>query len=383
MKALAVSLAFACLLSLPSVAPPQGRGTSKSTKVRQLKKNLSSIRNQKAKWQAELNKTRKEVKEVIGQMQRVDTKLVEVQTQLEDTTERLVVSKTEQHSVGLELEYATAKLAESNKRVRQRLKNIYMRGPSSSLSAFVGTKSVGEVASRGYLLQTIAKKDRKIFDEHRSLRARVADRKRRADELVVEVTNLADRQKTHQQSLRNVRAEKGQVLGSLNQKAGRLREMIRQFEEDERRIRSQIASFLRVKRSSGRPLPRFVGSFLRPVNAPVTSSFGMRMHPILKYRRLHAGVDFGAAAGTPIKAAASGEVIAATYLRGYGNTVIIHHGGEVSTVYAHASRLLVSKGQMVKQGQVIARVGSTGLSTSPHLHWEVHINGSPVNPMRR
>ena len=114
----------------------------------------------------------------------------------------------------------------------------------------------------------------------------------------------------------------------------------------------------------------------------MTSGFGMRYHPILHITRMHTGCDFGAPIGTTIHAAAAGIVIHSSYMNGYGNVVIIDHGGGISTVYAHCSRIVVSDGQSIKRGQYIANVGSTGLSTGPHLHFEVRVNGHPVNPLR-
>jgi len=124
------------------------------------------------------------------------------------------------------------------------------------------------------------------------------------------------------------------------------------------------------------------GLMRTPVNgAHLTSSFGMRFHPILNYSRLHQGVDFGAAWGSPVLAAAGGKVTFAGAHGGHGNYIqVLHHPG-LMTAYAHLSRFAVKPGAAVAQGQVIGYVGSTGLSTGPHLHYEVWLNGAPVNPV--
>ena len=118
-----------------------------------------------------------------------------------------------------------------------------------------------------------------------------------------------------------------------------------------------------------------------PVNARITSTFGMRVHPILRFARMHRGIDFGASWGTPIHAAADGEVSKAGWAGGYGRQVRIAHGGGLTTSYSHMSRMVVEPGTFVSQGQLIGYVGSSGLSTGPHLHYEVLRGGSPVNPM--
>jgi murein DD-endopeptidase MepM/ murein hydrolase activator NlpD len=119
----------------------------------------------------------------------------------------------------------------------------------------------------------------------------------------------------------------------------------------------------------------------RPVNGRMTSPFGERFHPILGYMRFHKGVDLAAAEGTPIVAAADGRVVSAGWAGGYGRAVTIAHAGGIETRYGHMSRLAASSGEMVHRGEVIGYVGSSGLSTGPHLHFEVTRNGQPVNPM--
>lgn len=123
------------------------------------------------------------------------------------------------------------------------------------------------------------------------------------------------------------------------------------------------------------------GALSRPVNGPVTSGFGMRRHPILGYSRMHAGLDFKAGYGTPIYAVTDGTVAYAGRKGGYGNFVQINHGGGLASGYGHMSRIAARSGSRVRRGQIIGYVGSTGLSTGPHLHYELYRGGRAVNPM--
>jgi murein DD-endopeptidase MepM/ murein hydrolase activator NlpD len=117
-----------------------------------------------------------------------------------------------------------------------------------------------------------------------------------------------------------------------------------------------------------------------PVQAPITSGFGWRVHPILRFGRMHKGIDFGARWGTPIVAAGDGQVVRAGWSGGYGQQVRIAHGDGLTTSYSHMSRIVLPAGTPVRQGQLIGYVGSTGLSTGPHLHFETWRHGVAVNP---
>jgi murein DD-endopeptidase MepM/ murein hydrolase activator NlpD len=132
--------------------------------------------------------------------------------------------------------------------------------------------------------------------------------------------------------------------------------------------------------NASRPAPSTSG-LMMPANGPITSYFGYRYHPILHFTRFHAGVDIGAGWGAPIVAAGDGRVVGAGWSGGYGREVEIAHGGGIMSIYGHMSEIIAQPGSFVRAGQLIGYVGSSGLSTGPHLHFEVRQGGQPVNPL--
>ena len=379
---LALVLAFA----LPSVGIAQSRRhhtkSHSGKSAGQLRKDLQALKSQKQKLREKLSQTKQKTHAVLSDIYVVDAELGKIQDQLDETTTRLSDSRDEQTRINGELKDASIKLTRTRDQVRLRLRHMYVHGNTSPVSALVGTKSVGDVASRRFLLQMIAKRDRQLFTDYQRLRDLVANRKKRQDQLVTRISSLVARQAEQQDELKTTRDEKGEKLRSLRGQQGELKKMLDQFERDERDIAAQIAAFAIRKRKPGeKELPAFHGHFQRPVGGPIMSTFGMRYHPILHYTRLHAGIDFGVPRGTPIHAGAEGQVIVAQYSTSYGNMIVIDHGGGISTLYAHCSRLMVGTGETVHRGQQIAASGATGLASGPHLHWEVRVKGRPVNPM--
>lgn len=381
MKHLFCSVCVALLL-FPGGGMAQSRKSSSKKKrsVSQLQRDLHSLQSRKAALRKELRTNRSATKATLAQLRDVDANLIDITGKLEETGAQLSVSKDRQREVAGELEDATQKLADTKEQVRARIKRMYMQGDSSFLSVLVGSGDVGEIASRQFVMQKIAEQDKKVFLNYAALRDQVHDKKVEADKLVHRVATLMDTQQQQQQALKGAKKRKSDYLDDLRARKDQIQDLLRQFEADEASIESQIRAYQRRTSRGGAPTKYTGGRLSSPVHGRMTSNFGMRYHPILKINRLHAGCDFGAPTGTPIYAAASGTVIQATYMRGYGNVVMIDHGGGLSTVYAHCSRLGVSSGQHVNRGQQIANVGSTGLATGPHLHFEVRINGKPVNP---
>ena len=349
--------------------------------VAALQGKLNDLRAKKKALQGQLHQNKAMTHQTLQEIAQVDQQLTDVENALEQTTQQLGQSKVQQKQVAVQLDDATKQLATVTAEVKERLRRIYNTGQVSPVTVLIGNHTGGELAARADTMAQIARSDHQVFDQYRSLRTEVAQKKQAADQLVVKISNLAQRQQAEQNQLQDVRQQKSQKVKVLEQQAGELEEAIAQFEQDEHQLTSQINEFMRHLSQTGESMPAFTGRFIRPVPGAITSGFGYRYHPILHITRLHAGVDFHAPTGTPVHAAASGIVAAAQYMRGYGNTVMIAHGSDLSTVYGHLSRIYVHSGERVAQGQVIAASGATGLATGPHLHFEIRVHGKPVNPL--
>lgn len=364
-----------------------GLGTpahAQKKRINNLKSNLKSVQGKKNSIEYRLKQTRSRVREVKGDINSIDSNITTVEGRIATTRRRLFSTWRVQRQLARELEEATERMNVKKEQVKKRLRWMYVNREESIASVLVSSRSIGDFASRSFLLQRIAQADRKLFDEFRELQRAVAVKKQRVDELAVEIAQMKKDQEARQDQLEDMKNDKEYILGRLRDKQDDLERLARQLDAEEGAIQARIAAYYNARSASGRPnLPAFSGSFGRPCNGRITSGYGMRHHPILKRSRMHTGVDFGAGNGSPIYAAAGGVVVSASYSGGYGNLVIIDHGGGITTCYAHCSRMNVRSGQSVRKGQQIANVGSTGLSTGPHLHFEVRVNGRPVNPMGR
>ncbi|TXH30839.1 MAG: M23 family metallopeptidase [Actinobacteria bacterium] len=179
-------------------------------------------------------------------------------------------------------------------------------------------------------------------------------------------------------------AARSSALRDARERKSEVRKQYNQLKAEQERI-AAIARAAAAKAAGGQsgvPVNIGPGGLAWPApGAPVSGNVGPRIHPVYGYRSCHTGTDIGAAGGSPILAAEDGVVVSIQNGGPYGLHTLIQHGSGISTMYAHQSSTSVSVGQKVKKGQVIGRVGSTGWSTGPHLHFEVHVNGTPYDPM--
>ena len=280
----------------------------------------------------------------------------------------------------LKTQYGTA-----TKRLSDRLVQIYEGGQPSTVEIVLGARTLKDALDRLDYMSSVANQDAQIVSEVakgrirvRSARARTGTLRRSvaASTRVVayrteQVRAIRDQLLSRRRSLAGARANSQQTL---EQTKANEREWV-----DEANALSAASASVSSTITSQSPAPASTppssSGLVWPVSGPITSPFGMR------WGSLHPGIDIGVGTGTPIHAAASGRVIVAAYSGGYGNLIVIDHGNGLATAYAHQSSMAATVGQQVSQGQVIGYVGSTGFSTGPHLHFEVRVSGSPVDPM--
>ena len=283
-----------------------------------------------------------------------------------------------------ELTFLRGQSPRATARLSERLVQIYEEGEPSTVEIVLGARSLGDALDRLDYMSSVAAQDRQIAGAVAAGRRRVIAARAdtaKAEQSVAAATRIVAFRRNQAQALRAQLVDKQRGLTSSRARSQRA---LAQTKADERQWREEadalraasanVASELTSSSASSPQTPSSSG-LIWPVNGPITSPYGMR------WGSLRPGIDIGAGMGTPIHAAAAGIVVAAAFSGGYGNLIVIDHGGGLATAYAHQSSFAVGAGTQVAQGQVIGYVGSTGFSTGPHLHFEVRVNGSPVDPM--
>jgi peptidoglycan DL-endopeptidase CwlO len=267
-----------------------------------------------------------------------------------------------------------------------RLVAIYKADQPDMLSVILESDGFNDLLVRADYMNAIGHQDSVIVDRVRELKRKSAQKrlllvvlKSKAE---VAVQEIEAKQRALEETRAAIQAREADLAAARKSKSGKLgnvRDHRQELEGDLRALQAASAQVTNQLQGSGSapagPIRQGGGGYVWPVNGPVVSPFGMR------WGRLHAGVDIAVPAGTPIRAAASGTVAMAGWMGGYGQYTCVQHGGGVATCYAHQSSIGVGSGASVKQGQVIGSVGCTGHCFGDHLHFEVRINGSPVDPM--
>nr|WP_127061423.1 M23 family metallopeptidase [Veillonella sp. 3627] len=347
--------------------------TNEANKKSEAEKTIGTVYEQLHAIQIELDTATAELKQVQADRIRLDQD----------------ITKTEE-----ELKAAQERLQSREKVFYKRVRDIYINGRLSYLDVVVGSKDFSDFANRMEMLKRILQADMELINTIKTEREEIASKKAKLEADRAKVLELEKVAQEKQTIINQKKAERQAVLeramndrdtadrayNELMASSASITAMLQQRAAE----RAAAAAAASQGGGGGGATTTWVqgtGQLAAPVNAPITSDFGWRIHPIYGTSRLHAGTDFGVDEGTPVHAADGGVVVEAGWISGYGYTVIIDHGNGMSTLYAHNSDVAVSPGQTVSKGQVVSYSGNTGGSTGPHLHFEVRINGEPTDPM--
>jgi len=399
--ALALVVVFAAA-SAPTAAAAAATAAKTTKRQAEIKKQADSLRSQISEASAEeadladrldAAKARRaaldaEVAELNGQMQAVESDLKTATDRLEEMSAELVRAQAK-------LESARVQLGEAKDVLRTRAVAAYV-GEQPNLRAAAATvelRTDRDVAAYESYVGKIVSKQQELVEQFRQLKAEAIELQQsielQRDQARVQRDVVASRLADLEGVKARLDAKRNEVAAQESTQAhllAEVRDRKADFASELAQLQAEsesISAFLRGAQSGQAIVISGNGRLSYPIpGARITSTFGPRVHPIYGDVRMHTGIDFAAGSGVPIRAAADGIVLSAGVRGGYGNTILIDHGGALATLYAHQSAFAVAAGARVAKGQVIGYVGSTGNSTGPHLHFETRVNGTPVNPMQ-
>ena len=360
--------------------------------VQDLQGQIDSSRLEQENWQQVIEDVSAKLKQIQADLDAANARLQSIQTKQAEINAQ--IAQTQNEIVKMEA-YLKTRQDVLNRRVRA----IYMHGQLNYLEVILGANSFSDFANRVELLKRVIRSDYNLILEIQKQKAAIEAKKAQLEEDKRQLDALAAEAEKTRQEIAKKKAEQQKVLDAaksnkaaaaqmeqdLNAQLASVRNLIQQrlaaAEAARQAAQQQATSDDEGGGGSDDNYVQGTGAMGWPCSGPITSPFGYRTHPIFGTTIFHAGIDIGVDYGTPIHAADSGVVVYSGWISGYGNAVIIDHGGGISTLYGHNQSLAVSEGQSVSKGSVIAYAGSTGNSTGPHCHFEVDVNGSPVNPM--
>lgn len=374
--------AISCLALFATISGASLGARQRANDAASLQRQLQSLKSKRKSVLHNLKAARQKEKQVNRRLAEIESKLDATEARLHGIKQNVGVARADLKTAVNRLDQAKRTLSDRRDEVSERLVALYQEGDIPALEVLLQSTSFSDFSNRMYLVNEVVSHDAEILDDLEAARTR-ADAHREAVEDRKETLEALQHQEEYTRAVtldvrQDTQQEKDQVLRERRNWERALAEL----EADSNAIASMLRRLQRrTPGRGGETVTPWKGALARPVSGRITSGYGYRMHPILKQRKMHTGVDIAASTGTPIHAAAGGVVVFSGRWGGYGNCVILDHGGELATLYGHCSTLNVSKGQKVNQGQTIAKVGSTGLSTGPHCHFEVRRSGTPVNPM--
>ena len=338
---------------------------------------LNNKNKQKEQLQEELNQSKKDLEAAEKELNALDQKIYQAGVELNQLTGELNETKAEIVKGLEELEQLKKDIEKQNDDLNARLRSMYKNGDVGMLSVVFGSSSMSDVLTNMDMVQRIYNADAELLKSIQEQYDLVDAQNRKLEALKVQ---LEEQQAVIAEKKSALEADEAEARARRNALQADADSLQKQYDAVKKEADS-ISETIKVLQSQN---TQYIGGAMcwpSQASTRITSPFGWRYLSLLGGRNYHTGVDIGAAGGTNILAANSGKVIKAGWNNSYGYMVMVDHGGGIVTLYAHSSKLLVKTGDVVTRGQAIALIGSTGMSTGNHLHFEVRVNGAYQNPL--
>ena len=379
---LPIALAVTAFLVLPL----PGLSAPLSSRIQEKREQIERDKAKEGVLSSTIERFDTRIDAIQGEIAETERRLSRVQSSLDHQKEKLLEVRNKLEEARDRLERLRSELVTARRVLAARLVEIYKSDAPDALTGILSSDGFGDLLERAEFLDRISDQDREITDRVRGLKAEAHDQTvqladlEEQEQLAAErilrerdqIAAVEDQLVGSRDQLASARADKRSALTQVRSSRVRAQEDLVALEREQARVQAALQG---AGSPSAGPIKQGSGQLIWPVSGTLTSPFGMR------WGRLHAGIDIAAPEGTPIRAADSGRVVIAGWTGGYGNYTCIQHTATMSTCYGHQVRLGTSTGASVTQGQVMGYVGNTGNSFGAHLHFEVRINGSPVDPM--
>ena len=351
----------------------------------QLKQKLKQTNNKRNYLQLQKNKADLRLRREQNKLSNNQQKLEIAHSRLQQNTIRYNNLVANLSSMEIQLNHALAEFQKLDAEMKARIRQVFMHQRTGMFESILYAKDVNSLLDTFYFEKIV------ILEDYRRIQALKA----KAQHIAALKSQVESQKRMIESSIRDINNQRTAIQNSIAANKSmieRLKKDKAYYEKTEKELANQSANIQNMiaklaKNNAGSSSRVVVSStgFIRPISGPITSPFGYRIHPIFKSRIYHSGIDIGGPNGGAIKASNDGKVIYSGWYGGYGKVVILDHGvingKPITTLYAHMSSISVSNGQMVTKGQTLGREGSTGYSTGPHCHFEVRVNGKPVNPL--
>ncbi|MEH2112364.1 murein hydrolase activator EnvC family protein [Nostoc sp.] len=382
------SIAFCCILWIClALIPAYATSTGSIDNLRQQQQQMNQQHQSVVQDRDRLTNLQREAqKNLTGLNQNVQT----TDSYIQESESRLQLAAQRLQKLEADLDVAERSYQERQVATVARLRYLQRSPASFGWAVLLESENISDFFSRRHQLKLVYQADQKILLKLNTQAKLIDKQKTEVEQQKNEIALIREQLLAQKADYQTQAQSQSELIQRLNSDRLALEAAQNQLERESKNLEVLIQQKVAEARSSEEAqtktnsrtniIIRGTGVMTYPSDAPTSSPFGWRIHPILGYRRFHAGLDFAASYGSKIRAADSGKVIFAGWYGGYGRAVIIDHGNGLTTLYGHTSELYVTEGQTVERGQAIGAVGSTGFSTGPHLHFEVRRNGTPVNP---